>query len=154
MNPEMLERLCKYVEDRLEMAVNKLASEGGKIDFDDAKFIEALTHSLKSIKTTLAMEGYGNSEARGRDSMGRYTSRDGYYDRAGHYPYAWDGGSYDGRSYEGRAYEGRAYRGRSRDGSYEGRAMFGDEKNELERMMRETNDERVKRALQTALSQM
>ena len=147
MNPDTLERLCKYVEDRLEMAVNKLASEGGKIDFEDAKFIEALTHSLKSIKTTMAMEGYGYSEARGRDSMGRFSSRNSYAygDRAGHYyPMAWDDGSY----------EGRAYRGRSRDGSYEGRAMFGDERQELERMMRESNDERVKRALQTALSQM
>lgn len=133
---EILERLCGYVEDRLEMAVNKLASEGGKIDFEDAKFIEALTHSLKSIKTTMAMEGYGNSEARGRDGMGRYTSRDGYYDdRAGYYPRAYDGGS---------------YRGRSRDG----RAMFGDEKQEIERMMHEATDERVKRALQTALQQM
>ena len=92
---EILERLCGYVEDRLEMAVNKLASEGGKIDFEDAKFIDALTHSIKSIKTTMAMEGYGNSEARGRDGMGRYTSRDGYYDdRAGYYPRAYDGGSY------------------------------------------------------------
>ena len=145
MNPDTLERLCKYVEDRLEMAVNKLASEGGKIDFEDAKFIEALTHSLKSIKTTMAMEGYGYSEARGRDSMGRFASRNSYADRAGHYyPMAWDDGSY----------EGRAYRGRSRDGSYEGRAMFGDERQELERMMRDTSDERVKRALQTALSQM
>ncbi len=152
MNPDTLERLCKYVEDRLEMAVNKLASEGGKIDFEDAKFIEALTHSLKSIKTTMAMEGYGYSEARGRDSMGRFSSRNSYAygDRAGHYyPMAWDDGSY-----EGRAYEGRAYRGRSRDGSYEGRAMFGDERQELERMMRDTSDERVKRALQTALAQM
>ena len=138
-----LERLCEFVEDRLELAVNKLASDGGKIDFEDAKFIEALTHSLKSIKTTMAMDGYGYSEARGRDSMGRYTSR--AYDRSGrYYPMEWDDGSY----------EGRAYRGRSRDGSYEGRAMFGDEKMELERMMRETGDERVKRALQTALSQM
>ena len=151
MNPDTLERLCKYVEDRLEMAVNKLASEGGKIDFEDAKFIEALTHSLKSIKTTMAMEGYGYSEARGRDSMGRFASRNSYEGRAGHYypMMAWDDGSY----------EGRAYRGRSRDGSYEGRAyegraMFGDEKMELERMMRETSDERVKRALQTALAQM
>ena len=152
MNPDTLERLCKYVEDRLEMAVNNLASEGGKIDFEDAKFIEALTHSLKSIKTTMAMEGYGYSEARGRDSMGRFSSRNSYAygDRAGHYyPMAWDDGSY-----EGRAYEGRAYRGRSRDGSYEGRAMFGDERQELERMMRDTSDERVKRALQTALAQM
>ena len=116
---EALEKLCKIVERQIEKAVDVLDREGGKLPMDDAEYLDKLTHTLKSIKTTLAMEGYGHSERRGRDSMGRYTSRD------------------DGNSYYGRAY----------DGSNEMREH-------IQRMMDETNDERVKRALREAMNNM
>lgn len=128
MNTETMERLCKIMERQLEKAVDTLEREGGKLPADDAEYLDYLTHTIKSIKTTLAMEGYGASERRGRDRMGRYTSRDGSYE-----------GSYDGsyRSYEG------------------GRSMHGDEVREnLQRMMNETGDERVKRAIREALNNM
>lgn len=128
MNTETMERLCKIMERQLEKAVDALEREGGKLPADDAEYLDYLTHTIKSIKTTLAMEGYGSSERRGRDRMGRYTSRDGSYE-----------GSYDGsyRSYEG------------------GRSMHGDEVREnLHRMMNETGDERVKRAIREALNNM
>ncbi len=130
-NTDTLERLCEIVSKRLEMAVDELERDSGKLSADDAKYIDLLTHSLKSIKTTLAMEGYGKSERRGRDSMGRYVSRDdGSYDD-GHSGWyyaprrAWSDGSYD-------------------DGM----------KEKLRRMADETDDERVKRALHTAMQQM
>lgn len=124
-NTETLEKLCEIVDKRLDMAVDELSREGGKLSMDDAKYIDLLTHTQKSIKTTLAMEGYGSSERRGRDSMGRYTSR--------------DGGSYDGSYYDGGSYR-----------SYEGRSMHGD-REKLERMMEETDDPSVKRALREAM---
>ena len=89
--------------------------------------------------TALAMEGYGSSERRGRDSMGRYTSRsEGEMSEWGYYPrrYAWDDG------------ERGSYR--SMD---EGRSMHGD-KEKLRRMMEETDDERVRNALRTAMQQI
>lgn len=62
-----------------------------KLSYEDLDVIDKLTHSIKSIETILAMEGYddeysrdyeprydrGYSYARHRDSMGRY-SRDEY----------------------------------------------------------------------------
>ena len=112
-----LEKLCEIVEKRLDMAVDELSREGGKLSMEDAKYLDLLTHTQKSIKTTLAMDGYGSSERRGRDSMGRYTSR--------------DGSSYYGdRSYDNGMRE------------------------HIQRMVEETNDERVKRALREALTNM
>ena len=66
-----------------------------KLSYEDLDVIDKLTHSIKSIETILAMEGYdegysrdyrpdyGYSYARNRDSMGRY-SRDDGYSRDGH----------------------------------------------------------------------
>lgn len=151
-NMETLEKLCEIVDKRIEKAVEELERDSGKLSMDDAKYLDLLTHTQKSIKTTMAMEGYGHSERRGRDSMGRYTSRDGgSYEGAhsewGYYPVrSWD----DGRSYE----DGGSHRGSYRGGSYEGRSMHGDEtKEKLRRMADETDDERVKRALHAAMQQ-
>ena len=136
---ESLERLCEIVDKQIEKAVDALDREGGKLPMEDAKYLDLLTHTQKSIKTTLAMEGYGSSERRGRDSMGRYTSRaDGEMSEWGYYPrrYAWNDG------------ERGSYR--SMD---EGRSMHGD-KEKLRRMMEETDDERVRNALRTAMQQI
>lgn len=135
-----LEELCKIVDKRLDMAVDELSREGGKLSMEDAKYIDLLTHTQKSIKTTMAMEGYGNSERRGRDSMGRYTSRADGPDGDGNT--GW--GYYPGRAWD----DGRSYRG-------EGRSMHGDEiKDKLRRMADEADDERVRNALRTAMQQM
>ena len=124
-NTETLEKLCEIVEKQLDKAVKELEADPGRLPMQDAEYLDKLTHTIKSIKTTLAMEGYGSSERRGRDSMGRYTSR--------------DGGSYDGSYYDGGSYR-----------SYEGRSMHGD-REKLERMMEETDDPSVKRALREAM---
>lgn len=89
-----LENMCEIVGNELATANAKIDKAGGKLTGDDISYIDKLTHTLKSIKGTLAMidEGeysqrgytsrtmptyYGNSYAgRRRDSMGRY-SRDG-----------------------------------------------------------------------------
>ena len=112
-----LEKLCEIVSERLDMVADSLSREDGKLSMEDAKYLDLLTHTQKSLKTTMAMEGYGSSGR--RDSMGRY-ARDGYH-------------SYDG----------------------DGRSMTGGEmKEKVRRMMDDTDDERVKRALRSALHQM
>lgn len=142
-NPEILKRLNTIVERQLEKCVEELEREGGKLPEQDARYLDYLSHTLKSNETTLAMNGEGSSERRGRDSMGRYTSRadgpDGDGNTGwGYYPMrAWD----DGRSYRG--------------GSYEGRSMHGNEvKQQLRELMEQADDEHVKRALRTAMQQM
>ena len=86
---ELKEMLC----DELDKITKKGELSAGSLDA-----VDKLTHSIKSIDTIIAMEGYseddmmnnrGGSYARGRkrDSMGRY-SRDNYvrgsYNRGGY----------------------------------------------------------------------
>ena len=88
----------------LEMLDKKYASEQGEMSTADVEKADILYHALKSAATYYAMKdadewdeddsrsgrssygrGMDRSYRRGRDSMGRYTSRDmdGY---SGHYP--------------------------------------------------------------------
>lgn len=93
-----LKHICEILENELANVNKKLDKSDGVLSGDDISYIDKLTHSIKSIKTTIAMmeaedgdsgrymphPGYGNSYnyggsyRRGRDSMGRYTSRRGY----------------------------------------------------------------------------
>ncbi len=95
-----LHELCETLDREIKDANEKIRSAGGKLSAGDLDYIDKLTHALKSIKTTIAMVeaddegesgrymphygmygnsyGYGESYRRGRDSMGRYTSRRGY----------------------------------------------------------------------------
>ena len=98
---DTLYELCDIVSKELAEATDKIHKGGGKLSGSDAEYVDKLTHTLKSIKTVIAMEeaddGYshdyrpypymrGGSYARGRgsrakrDSMGRYSSM--YYDAA------------------------------------------------------------------------
>lgn len=95
-----LYKMCDTLTEEIERANDKLNKTGGTLTGDDVSYIDRLTHALKSVKTTIAMVeaedggesgrymprynygGYngGNySYRRGRDSMGRYTSRRGGY---------------------------------------------------------------------------
>lgn len=97
---EELKKICDTLNKELEHANEKISRAGGNITGDDLSYIDRLTHALKSVKTTIAMveadddgesgrymphygmygNSYGREESyrRGRDSMGRYTSRRGY----------------------------------------------------------------------------
>lgn len=101
-NIEDLHELCETISREIGEANEKIRKAGGKLSGDDISYIDKLTHSLKSVKTTIAMmeaedggesgrympnsygmygnNGYNNggSYRRSRDSMGRYTSRRGY----------------------------------------------------------------------------
>jgi len=95
-----LEDMCEIVSKELASATRKASSANG-LSNSDTELIDRLTHTLKSIKTTMAMmeadEGYssapydrtyGTSYARGRrnaprDSMGRYSGEDRRYSERG-----------------------------------------------------------------------
>ena len=116
---EELYDLCETLEKDLAKTNEKLRMAGGELSGSDLEYIDKLTHSLKSIKTTVAMieaddgfsregggnrggggrsrEGGGMSGRRGRSrTTGRYVSREGggYSGRRG---YSREGGmSYEG----------------------------------------------------------
>ena len=98
-----LHEICETLSRELGEANKKIMQGGGKLSGADLDYVDKLTHAIKSVKTTIAMmeaedegeSGYympmygrsygdrsygmrdGNSYARRRDSMGRY-SRRGY----------------------------------------------------------------------------
>ena len=91
------EKMCK----ELEMIEDKYKG-GAELAEADLRKVDMLVHALKSLATYEAMKeasemqsyamgnsngnSYNNSYARGRDSMGRYTSRDMGPDMSGYYP--------------------------------------------------------------------
>lgn len=103
-----LHELCDTISRELADANEKIRKAGGKLSAGDVDYVDKLTHSLKSIKTTIAMmeaddeggysnrymphygyaynDGRGNGYAPRRDSMGRYSREDRNYSRG--YSYA------------------------------------------------------------------
>ena len=63
---ETLYDLCETISRELTEANEKIRKAGGKLSAGDVDYIDKLTHSLKSIKTTIAMmeaedgDGYSN----------------------------------------------------------------------------------------------
>ena len=99
-----LYELCELVSESLSEAKDKLRKSSGAISVGDADYVDKLTHTLKSIKTTIAM-----MEAEGEEGgySGRYMMP--------LYGYAYN----DGRSYADGG------RGNSRADSYGGMSNAG-----------------------------
>lgn len=101
--------LCETVAKEIGVANKKIEAADGKLSGADVDYIDKLTHTMKSIKTTIAMSeaeerdgesgyypymGYrsyddgmrdsrrGRSGARRRDAMGRYSRDNRGYSRA------------------------------------------------------------------------
>lgn len=134
--------LCTEIDE----AVNSIMRQG-KISLNDLEVIDKLTHSLKSVVTTMAMEdgGYsyngGYSEARRSNNMGRYA----------------DGG-YSGRYYGRNSNEGYSSRGYS-DGGYSGRRYSRDEGKsymiqQFEKLMEDTSTQEEREVLQSAINRL
>ena len=136
------------MEDIREMLMKELEkySKKGELSAGSLEIIDKLTHAIKSIDTIMAMEesGYSNesgySYARGRgmnarrDSMGRYSRRDGM--------------SYEDGSY---ARGGRGYgreRGYSRDDAKEDLAM------DLKELKMESRDPETSRMIDKWIKQL
>ncbi|MBP5442280.1 MAG: hypothetical protein J6Y60_03485 [Treponema sp.] len=101
---ERFENIDKRMKKELSKLDKKYENDSSEMSSQDLELADCLFHALKSAETYYAMQesgeggysgeyggsgrSYGNSYARGRDSRGRYTSRemsrDGGY--SGHYP--------------------------------------------------------------------
>lgn len=137
-----MHKLMQYVCDELEELERKV-DKSGKLSMAEVQYLDLLAHTKKSLLTAKAMEdsGYsrdeGYSNARRRDSMGRYMdsgpNQGGSYD-----PY------YDGRSMEG--YSGR--RMYSRD---EGKSNMI---RELENLMQNARSPEEREVMQQAMSRL
>lgn len=93
-NIKELHDLCETVMHEIADANKKIAQNSGKISAGDVSILDGLTHMLKSLKTTIAME-------EGRQGYsGRYSGRmeNGY---SGRMPYE-GGNSYGGDPYDRR----------------------------------------------------
>ena len=144
-----LYELCDLIGDQLTDATSRLKSGGGKVNNQDADYIDKLTHTMKSIKTTIAM-----MEAEDEYGEGSYDG--GMSNR----------GSYRGDSYRGcRSYDdGGSYaRGRGRNarrdsmGRYardDGYSRDGDMLEELRGMMEEAPDDKTRQEFQRFISKM
>lgn len=142
-----LREMCDTVFDEIAEANKKIKASGGKVSAGDAAYRDTLTHTLKSIKTTMAMmEAEGDGE---EGYSGHYMMP--YYGRS----YAGNrGGSYEGM--EGRSYRGNSYargRGARRDSmgrySREGYSRAaGDLAEQLYDLMEEAPNDQIKHDMQ------
>ena len=137
-----LEEICERLSKELKKANEKL--NGREMTAADTAYMDQLLHSLKSVKTVMAMMDSENED---------------------------EGRSYEGRSYEGRSYRGSSGRsGRRRDamgrysgdymrypGNYSGRRGYSrdDEMiSNLREMMEDAPDEQTRSDLQRMISRM
>lgn len=149
---EVLYDLCEVISRELEECNEKIRQAGGKLSAGDVDYLDKLTHSMKSIKTTIAMMESENE--------GGYSNRGGNSNR--YMP--WYGGmSYEGNGNQGNSMNrgGRSYaRGRnnnpmgrnqySRDGGYsyaEDMEETKEEIRELSQKMPEEHRRKIERAL-------
>lgn len=134
MDTEILYELCETISAEIEKCNEKIRKSGGELSAGDIDYLDKLTHSLKSIKTTIAMMeaesdgGYSRSYSRYDD--GSY--RDGVSMNRG--------GSYRGGSYARGRNARRDSMGRysSHDGVVE----------ELRSLMGDVKDDSVRRDMQ------
>lgn len=131
-----LHELCETISREIGDANEKIRAAGGKLSAGDVDYIDKLTHTLKSIKSALAMM---------EDESGEYSSRS--------YPDGM-GGSY--RTYPRMYMRGGSYaRGRnarrdsmgrySREGGY---SRDGGMVEELRELMEDAPNETIKREMQ------
>lgn len=169
-NMNELYEICETLEKSLKEANEKIRNAGGKLSPSDMDFVDKLTHSIKSIKTTIAMEEAtenGGSYGDGSYRMGMGYSRDGgSYRNGGSYgDGSYDSGSYArgrGRNamrdsmgrYSNRGYsrdDGYSRDGYSREGGYSG---HGDMVDELKELMADAPDERTRREMAKLIQKM
>lgn len=88
-----LNELCEILSRAINTANEKIRGANGKLSTGDADYIDKLTHSLKSIKSVMAMDeadmydGYSGERGYPRGGMMRGYSRDGGYSNGYDYSY-------------------------------------------------------------------
>ena len=135
-----LHELCETIMQEVADANNKIRDAGGKLTSGDLEYLDKVTHTLKSIKGTIAMmENEGNSY------------NDGSYD---------DGysGRYSRRSYDDGSYaRGRGrYANRDSMGRYSSRGYSRDDGmvDKLRELMDEAPNDQVRQDIHRLLQKM
>ncbi len=132
--------LCETVAKEIGEANKKIEAAGGKLTGADIDYIDKITHAMKSIKTTIAME-----EANEGGESGYYPYMGGYGYRS--YENSGEGGGRSNQRGGGRSNQRRDSRGRysrenrggySRDDAREDMVM------ELRELMRDAPDEHTR----------
>lgn len=151
-----LYELCETLSREIDKANAKIRKANGELTAGDIEYIDKLTHSLKSVKTTLAMmeaEEGGSYD----DYSGRRYSRDSRSYRGRSY----DDGSYDDVAYDDMSNDGGSYaRGRyakrDRMGRYarDGYSRHANMMEELKSLMQDAPDERTRKELERLVNKM
>ena len=128
-----LKEICETLSKELEKANDKIRAAGGAITPADLDYVDKLTHSIKSVKTTIAMiEGEGDMDL-GPMKGGYYSGRPDY-------------------SYRGRMNARRDSMGRySRTPGY---SRHGDMIDELYELMNNAPDEQTRQEMQRMINRM
>lgn len=137
-----LKHMCEILEEELSNVNKKVDKSGGTLSGDDISYIDKLTHSIKSIKTTMAM-----IEAEGEGSYAGGSYADGY------------GGSYNNNGSYGRMSYARGRGGNARRdsmGRYSSRGYSRDQEmiSELRELMEDAPDERTRQEFQRFISKI
>lgn len=137
-----LKHMCEILEEELSNVNKKVDKSGGTLSGDDISYIDKLTHSIKSIKTTMAMI---EAESEGSYAGGSYA--DGY------------GGSYNNNGSYGRMSYARGRGGNARRdsmGRYSSRGYSRDQEmiSELRELMEDAPDERTRQEFQRFISKI
>ena len=132
---KILHELCETISRELEDVNEKIRKSGG-MSAGDLETVDKLTHSLKSIKTTIAMM---EAEEEGEGYSGRYMPMYGGMSYASDYDGRMGGMPNRGRPYRGgNSYAGRMNAKRDSMGRYsrEGGYSYADSMDELLEDMR------------------
>lgn len=140
---EQLHELCESVMREVEKTNEKLRIAGGELSAGDMEYLDKLTHTLKSLKTTIAM-----MEAEDDGYSSEYGYSQNYYAQGGNRGRGGNrGGRMSNRSYTGSyARQRRDSMGRySRDEDFKGM---------LEDAMEEAPNESIRQQLRSVLQMM
>lgn len=130
--------LCETVSKEIGEANDKIEAAGGKLSGADVDYIDKLTHTMKSIKTTIAMaEAEENGES-------------GYYPYMGGYGYR--SNRRGGQSYQRRDSRGRY--SRENRGGYSRDDAKADMVDDLRDLMRNAPDEHTRMRFQRFIEEI
>lgn len=133
-----LHDLCETVSREIGEANEKIRAAGGKLSSADVDYIDKLTHTMKSIKTTIAM-----AEAEERDG------------ESGYYPYMGGYRSYENMRGGGRSNQRRDSRGRySRRGGYSRTDAREDFIEDVRELMHDAPDEHTRMRFQRFIDEI
>ena len=146
-NVEELHKLCEKAMESIAESNKKLAKESERLSAADVDYLDKLTHMVKSLKTTIAMEEYPDGYS--GEYSGEY-SRDGgwNYNR----PY-YTSGNYYGNSGARRMRDSMG-RYTSRDNGYSRDASRKKMVQKLETLMDDTMSEQERMAIEECINRI